>query len=693
MTNGPGSISGDQRRSPLWRPLWLGLATIALWSMAGPAAEAAQRTSQVVFNLNADLTQPAQFYNLPYPSDLRLNSQGQPDLRGFPMRDESLVVRRLKDIAGDRPGFPTTAAAYFRFTRPVAAQSANRLIPAQAEAPILLVDIDPDSPERGRLYPVVASTPRPDRYYVPDYLLAVAPYPGIVLPPGRTYAYVVRRPLRDQRGQLLTVNSVLRQLRVGRTPPGPLGPATQALYAPLWETLDQMGVRRQSVAAATVFTTGDVVAEMARLSDQVLQRYDVAIAGLQLDPSDGASHERFCELQGYAILPQFQRGLPPFFSQGLFAVDPQGRLVEQRRERVAIALTIPKAPMPPEGYPLMLYLHGSNGLSTQVVDRGAIATPGGEPAAGLGPAHVVAAYGFAAMGSALPLNPERFLPDVTDAYLNPFNLGAYRDTFRQGVIEQRLLIEALEQLAISPDVLAGCDGPSLPPGATQFRIQPQPVTVLGQSHGAQYAIMTGAVDPKIETVVPAGSGGFWPLLVSQNQLSPLLGLIVGTLQPLDHLYPGLRLLETAWEPVEPMVYGARLGYRPLPNHPARSIYQPVGQGDSEFPQAVFDAMALANSVQQAGSSRWPEMQQSLALDGLAGRVPYNVINNRQSIDGMPYTGVVVQYRGDGIADSHTIFSQLDTVKYQYGCFFESAQASGTAVLPSNRRLDRPCPSP
>ena len=47
--------------------------------------------------------------------------------------------------------------------------------------------------------------------------------------------------------------------------------------------------------------------------------------------------------------------------------------------------------------------------------------------------------------------------------------------------------------------------------------------------------------------------------------------------------------------------------------------------------------------------------------------------------------------GDGILDAHHIFSQLAAVKYQYGCFFRTAWAVGTAVVPPPWPLGTPCP--
>lgn len=684
------------------------LVRLSAWAQDAPPRAIA------AFDLNADLKNPDQFYNLPYPSDLRLDKDGHPDLSGFPVFTEFFgFFKRLRTIASDRPYFPTTSAGYFRFDQPLAKQDPNQLIAAAPNAPILLVDVDRESPERGQLFPVVASTPSPDPFYVPPHLLAVAPYPGIVLKPNRQYAYVIRRGVKDANGKAVKPTRAFKELRNGEVPHESLKRKFLAylLYKPLWETLDQLGINRGSVANATVFTTGDVVAQTAQLSDQVLARYDRNFTNLKYKPDNRISDLGYCKFVANIKLPQFQKGTPPFLffekRAGLFEFDANNKLKEQGSDTIPVVITLPKTPMPSKGYPLMMYYHGSGGLSSQVVDRGPVIDPAQGRIPGRGPADVVARYGFASIGSALPVNPERIPVVVSDLfdnrpYLNPTNPAAYRDTFRQGVFEQRLIIEALDRLTIPAAALDNCDGPTLPDGIKDFRIDTTSMVALGQSQGAQYAAMMGAVEPKIKAVIPTGSGGFWALLFATfanqeggdfEKIANILENVLKKDDPLDHLYPALRFLQSAWESAEPMVYMARIAKNPLPNHPSRSIYQPVGQGDSDFPEEVFNAVALATGVEQAGKEIWPEMQESLALEGFDGIIDYPVSDNLTSKDGRPYTGVVVQYTGDGLADPHTIFSQLDDVKSQYGCFIDSIQKTGKATIPKPKPILLPCSFP
>jgi hypothetical protein len=135
----------------------------------------------------------------------------------------------------------------------------------------------------------------------------------------------------------------------------------------------------------------------------------------------------------------------------------------------------------------------------------------------------------------------------------------------------------------------------------------------------------------------------------------------------------------------------RIAHRPLAGHSARSIYEPVGKGDVYFSTEIYDGAALAYGHVQAGDPVWPSMQDALALDGRGGIRPYPVSQNMKSENGETYTAAVMQYEGDGIADPHSIYRQLDAVKYQYGCFLETFRTKGVATIPKPDVLGTPCP--
>jgi len=650
------------------------LVILALGAAAACGSEGDPGT-RAVFDLASAHDTPATFWDVPFPLDGRVTAEGAPDMTGFYSKGDNSLGEHLVAAAGLRRGFPQMPVVYFRFDGPLAERAADEVIAPDPASPILLVDVDGDSPERGALFPVVAA-PLPEDDFAPAHLLAVAPRPGIVLRGDTTYAVVVMRSLGDAGGQPLGVPDDL---------------ADAPVLASLWPVLDEMGVARGEVAVATSFTTGDMVADFAAQSDALLARHHAQLSAPVLDEV----HPDYCELALEVTLPQFLTGDEPWNHGGVFELGEDGVPLVQGELTVPAVITVPRRAMPEAGFPLLLYFHGSGGVHDQVVDASRSPAPDVAGPPGEGPAMHYARIGLAAAGSALPVSPDR-VPGASDtAYINFNNLGAFPFLFRQGTIEQRMFLSALEELDIPLEVLAGCDGVEAEGGVVGF--DSGQIYVGGQSMGAIYANMVGAVDPRPRAVVPTGAGGAWSLMILSSRLYAdqvdLLRLLLGTQNQLSWLHPGMHTIALAWEAAEPLVYAARLGRRPLAGRPPRPVYQPVGRGDQYFAPPVFDAITLAYGHEESGEVVWPEMQDALALVGRDGLRDYPVMDNLVSETGETYTGVVVQYEGDGIADPHAIYRQLDQVIYQYSCFLESMIDTGHAVVAAPAPLGTPCARP
>jgi hypothetical protein len=260
-----------------------------------------------------------------------------------------------------------------------------------------------------------------------------------------------------------------------------------------------------------------------------------------------------------------------------------------------------------------------------------------------------------------------------------------------------MFLQALLKLQVDPSVVSSCTGMSLPPGATTYHYDPTKVLGQGQSMGGMYTNIIGAVEPKIRAVVPTGAGGYWTYFMFHSHfggvdsLQGLIAALLATADGLSFLHPAVQLIETAWEPSDPYVYTPRLARRPLDGHPVRSIYETMALGDSYFTPEVYDEMAMAYGHPEAGDAIWTSMQDALKLVGLDGLRSYPIKGDVSSEGGAKYTGIAVQYAGDGVYDPHAIYSQLDSVKYQYGCFFESFLRDGVATVPPVAASGTPCP--
>lgn len=675
--------SGVAARVPARGGLALALGA-ALASCASPAD--GKPGTALVFVLEAPFTDPVHFYDAPFPSDLRTVG-GHADYRGFPYPPGNPLLENVLTIAGDTVGFAGNANAYFRFDGPLGARTEGPF--TDADDPVLLVDLDADAATS--LVPSVASVLESDAY-APENLLAVAPVPGFVFAPRHRIAAVVLRAFGDASGAPLGVPVELGRLAHGRRPTTPEGQAAATLFADAFARVRALGVDPSEVAALTVFTVSDVAADTRALTDAVRAREQPVLEGLAFDATDGLTHARYCELHGTIDLPQLQVGTPPYDTEGLFEV-VAGVPVTQRRERAPVVVTVPRSAMPAAGFPVVLYAHGTDGLSTQVVDRGPTTVAGGTPAVGEGPAHVFAFRGIATVSLATLLGPERNPVARTRAYLNFGNLAAYRDTFRQGILELRLLLDALATLRIPAADLAACSGLDLA-GASEARFDLGHLGFMGQSAGAQLVTLTTPVDDRGSVIVASGSGGHWPLLLSEGTRvggpPELFALIAGTQATLTPHHPALDLIENAWQSAEPLLYAPYVIERPLAGVPRRQLFLPTGQDDGYFPEPVYDAMAVAYGAERVGTAVWTSMDDSLALAGLRVGLTTPVVGNRTLAAGA-FTVAVEQWPGDGIVDSHNIVFQYPGLKHQVACFFRTGFDRGQATLVVPATEDAPCP--
>ncbi len=642
----------------------LAFLILAIAPACSSSTSDAPDTMTSAFNPDAHFDQA--FFDFPWPSDLRTTSGGAPDVAPYPDNGISIFTG-LKLGAGQRRGFSTIPVGYFRFTGHVLPRDPNAVV---TDGSILLVDVDPASPDRGWKAPVVAQTPNED-LWVPADLLAAAPRPGVVLAPSRKYAFIVLKTAGFEKA--VSQPALLGDALRGR---GRLAD----LYAPLAGSLDKIAIKADDIVAATVFTTGDVVADNAALGDKVLAAYQPELTDFTLEAD--ARLPDLCHVRAKITMPQFQRGTPIYDTDGLFELDPNGLPVKQRDESIPVSIAIPRTAMPANGYPLIVYFHGSGGVSREFLD-------GGDKADSSDLSHwpgpVVTQDGFAMAGAALPISPER-VPKAGDTdYLNVNNMVAMRDTFRQGIIESRLLISALERAVIPP--LAGCN-------TAPVKFQPHP-HAQGQSMGGMYTNLVSASEPRIPISVPTGAGGFWTyfVLITHKVQGNALSLILRTPERLTFLHPTMSIGELALEAIDPMVSAPRLAYRPLAGHPARPIYEPAGKDDSYFPMEIYDAMALAYHHPRAGEEIWSSMTDAQRLLGLDTPATFPVKSNLKSVDGQLYTGAILQFTVPAPYDPHGVYRRVDAAIHQYRCFHKTFRDTGTAVISSPGAMNDPCDMP
>ncbi len=660
------------------RPWTVVLAVFSVSLLAGPSTlPAAKGETSWVF----DLSGKGGFFDLPFPTELRRTEGGGIKVDDFPDPLGLAMVRRLKRDFYEGYGFSTAPVVYFRFTRDINPDT----LPGPKEVmagddPLFLVDVDPDSEELGRRFPVMARFyPRSPPWLVRSgNLLAIMPVPGFVLREDTLYAAGVMRSLGDRHGAPLARSAALAELASGRAPQGELGAKALEVYGPVLLELSSQGVATGDLSALTVFRTGDPAARMMRLFDGAVQK------PVELDTplEKTREYEGFCVLQGAFMMPQFQQGENPFLGKegrGDIAFDEDGKPVVQWFDRTPFCLTVPKAKMPEQGFPILIYIHGTSGLSTQVVDRGVVTEQGEGPPPGTGPAMVLARRAIAAAGAAQLRNRERGGTASKTTYHNVLNPRAYRDNVLQSAIEQALFLRFLQGVEIEPEKCPDTDS-----NGQKIRFDPGMIFGMGQSMGSETLGPWAGVETELKAVIHSGHGPFKALQIAEGNQFNLKylkkrGLGTGEgLLGLDRYHPLLNMLAAVMAPADSFAFEPHYYKRPLPGRPAKHLWVSFGTDDHYFPPSTQNASVLSMGLDLIGPARVPGTLEMIELAGLR-RLEYPVSLNRSSPKG-PVTAVTVQYEKMPPKDGHHINFQRHETRFQYSCFLSTLAETGAPVL-------------
>ena len=637
----------------------------------------------------------ADFWDRPMPSDLRVEADGTVDLDRWPnASDSNLLVdwftaanRRLRD------GWGVTSGVFIRLSGPVRSES----LPASAAASlgpgatVFLLDIDPDSPQRGRRFPIdVTVTETADRY-APAHLLAAVPVFGFVRRENTRYALVVTTDVLDADGVPLGRS---RPFHAAFENEGGSSAALAAQLVPLRQTLRQEGLDPDRVAGAAVFTTFDHSTELLELAAWAEGRPEPALS------SPWRVEEVYDDYQVLTAtfdVPVIQRGERPYTAvgEGLIERDGTGIPVVSGTQAVRLVLAVPKQPMPDAGFPLTIYMHGSGGDAYQVVDRGPASEdlPLGEqppPAPGTGPAQWLARRGVASLGFDFPLHGTRFSPPDTTGLLlyNVFgNIEATLDNFSVAAIELTILSRLVNVMTVDASLSPHLNADAAPDGLIRF--DPARLSAFGQSMGTTIGTNWAAVDPRVKGLVFSGAGGMLvEIAVTAVEPVPLKGFVelllgfdVEEAVRIDH--PILHAAQNVWDLVEPVAKANRVAAEPYPGFEARDVMMTAGYRDGYFHPRAQAAMAVAMGLTLVGDAAEPILPERLALaDQSSGPYPL-----RGNLAGR--TAGVVSYAAPQVLGHYVTFNQ-PAARYQYTCFIASVGMSEAASILPPATDEQPC---
>lgn len=632
----------------------------------------------------------ADFWALPFPSDLRRQPDGSYGFRNYPLQPggravSNTLVEMWLSSADERvrDGFGVDSAVYFLASGDLDVSSlpATAADSTEAGASAYLLDVDPSSPERGRRLPMRVSFRATGDRYAPARLIQLVPVYGVVRRPSTLYAAVLTTGVKDTSG-----------VPVGRSAPfHERLEDGDAHLAPLIEALEAEGADLDQVVAAAVFRTMDPSA---------LARKIAAWTEALPAPTLAAGWKVAQEYQSYQVLtstytvPVIQGGERPYDDrgEGRIVFDAAGLPVVQSTQQVRLSLTVPKSPMPAGGFPLVMYLHGSGGEWYEGIDRSAL--PPTSPrrqqpdtVPGAGPAEFLARRGMMMAGFDFPIHGNRHDPPDTTGlvFYNLFgNVDATIDNYHVATMELLILSRLLSTLSLEASLAPTLDAGGAADG--RIRVDARRLMGMGHSMGSTLGVPWAALDPRIQAFFVSGGGGSLAAIASTalepTELRPVVESFVelGPGGTLDEAHPLLHAFQNVWDLVDPIARARHVVHEPFPGIPAKHVFMTAGVRDGYFHPLAQNAMAGALGLSLGNEAIDPGLSEVL---GLAGRAPLTLPGG-QNVGGK--TAVVTHYAVPFNLGHYVAFDREDA-RHQYTCFL----ASLGQRVPAAGALDAPCP--
>ena len=492
-------------------------------------------------------------------------------MSGFPgMEDFELVASYMERIEA-LDGFGTNAPVFIVLDGDVGALPQPHQT-TDTQAPLFLMDIDAQSPERGRVIPVKLRHQEEETVWQPAGMIAIAPVLGFPLRPRTTYALVLTTDFIEPVEGFADVWHPKY--------------ADNEYYQELSQTLVQESVSRQRVAFAVRFTTQDPVSEMAKMAARI--RSDLTLPALDQELTAYPTFNEARSFDGQMWVPIWQTGEKPYLDAGgNFVFDEEGRPLIQSWEHVSFTISVPRnLQMPEEGWPVVIYGHGTGGDQHTFTDS---ASP-------LEVSNVLAQAGIAGFSISLPMHGDRGTAlDPALASFNYLNPDSAAATFRQGALDQIYLAELLTQRSHELTMTSG----------TIIKTDPSKVAYMGHSHGGLIGAIAGPfMSERVRAMVLSGAGGGLSTSVATRDAGDfdIQGLLTSvfdfsTSEELVPTHPLLGAVQTLAETTDPINYAPYWSQRhPFWDTTPISVLMTEGLNDLQTPPDTAEALAAAGGL-------------------------------------------------------------------------------------------------
>lgn len=577
------------------------------------------------------------------------------------------VIDRLLD------GFSPQAAGYVRFAGPIDPSSLPQT-PQQSLEPSAvaqLIDVDDSSPEYGQRRPIDLYYRDKVGSYWPPYTLSFHPTYGLPLRPKTRYAFVVTRDLKGVGGKEIGHSEELDAvLGIHEPKENSLAASLKSSWAPSIAAVTAAGIPIEQIAHLTVFTTNDPSAELFAVRDVTRKNFPAPKVKEWSIQEQSKSYQVYEGMYGPS--PDFQEGKIPFVKPadgGGFAIK-NGVPEVQREFDLRFAIAIPdtsKCPMPPAGYPVVLYAHGTGGDYRSFIEDGT--------------ADALANNCLVSMGidqifhGTRPGAPQG--PDAENAvallFFNFDNPIAARTNGRQAAVDEIQRARLFTESKVTLPAVVAKDG-------VEVRFDPSKVMFFGHSQGGQNGPLYLAADDSARGGVLSGSGSILSItLLEKTKPAPsvaaavrsiFLGLKPEEYEELNGWHPALALAQSLVDTSDPIHYVGHIIRDPREGFAPKSIYQteginPDGTGDNYTPprsievQAVATGLPLMNPVIRPISEM--ELRGLTPVDIPAGGLQGNLAGGKAS-------GVLAQWSPPGSSDGHFVVFNVSKARAQAAMF-------------------------
>lgn len=640
-----------------------------------PGAAPGVRSVYVVPDPAHVLLRDATFFDHPWPSDLRRDTAGKVRFSGYPNpRQQPFLAEYIDSMEGVLDGFSPAASGYVRFEGPIdpASLPGDPLAALAPTSAVQLIDVDPNSPTRGQRKRISLRLRAEPGVYWPANTLAFAPTFGFPLRGATQHALVVTDAARAADGGPVQAAEALQAVLGLAHAEGPAAAAREELAAALAE-VEAAGVERGRIVHLAVFTTADPTAETRTIRDWVHAEFPAPT----VLPGSWSAQEHIGGLldvyEGvYGPSPDFQGGELPFLEYGdggALSFDAEGVPVVQREVELRFALAVPGAggcPMPKEGYPIVVYAHGSGGHYRSMLGKGDEAES--LAARCMATIGIDQLYHGARPGGECGEAPPPCNHDPEMAFFNVMNPTAARANGPQAAIDvvQQARLITVTKLVVPAEVSRT---------GTELRFDPARVLFMGHSQGGLNGSIFLGIDDQARGGVLSAAGSMISISLLEKKapfdipslvMSTILGLAPAEYGEVDLFHPALSLAQSIVDASDPIHYVGMIARHPRPGFTPKSAMMtegvnPDASGDSFTPPRTIEVGAVAlglppqNPVIHAVAELpWSDLEPvTIPPEGLSG-----------NLAGGLASGVLAQWPASLASDGHFVIYEIPAAMAQ-----------------------------